>query len=134
MTASSEKNQAIFRENVKMVQEDLVVLSDMMIVYFYDVNSTSAAQVGQPPSQTSKREIRDIEAKGNVKIAKGESRAKCQYALYNKREERIVLRGSPVVWQDGTRVSGRKITMFVQENRSIVEGDTRVIIEDTEAD
>ena len=31
MTASSQKNQAIFRENVKLVQEELVVYSDMKI-------------------------------------------------------------------------------------------------------
>ena len=133
MTASSEKNQAIFRENVKMVQEDLVVLSDMMIVYFEDVNASAPASAGQPPSQTSQKEILSIEAKGDVKIAKGESRARCQHALYNKQEERLVLRGSPVVWQDGTRVSGRKITMYLKENRSVVEGNTRVTIEGEEA-
>jgi lipopolysaccharide export system protein LptA len=130
MTASSQSNQAIFRDNVKMVQEELVVHSDIMIVYFKEKGSSPP--VGQLPSQNSKKEIRVIEAKGNVKITKGESRATCQRAIYDKQGERIVLLESPVVWQAGTRVSGRKITMFLKENRSVVEGETRVIIEETE--
>ena len=73
-----------------------------------------------------------IEAKGHVKITKGESRATCTRALYDKKNEKIILLGSPVVWQDGTRVSGQKITMYLQENRSTVEGGTRVTIEEAE--
>ncbi len=130
MTASSQENKAIFRENVKMIQEELVVHSDIMIVYFKEKSAQTPSSVGDLPSENSKKEIRVIEAKGHVKIAKGESRATCKRALYDKQEERIVLLGSPVVWQAGTRVSGRRITMFLKENRSIVEGDTRVTIEE----
>jgi lipopolysaccharide export system protein LptA len=115
-----------------MVQEGLVVHSDIMIVYFKEKSAQASSPVGQLPSENSKKEIRVIEAKGHVKIAKGESRATCTRALYDKQEERIILLGSPVVWEAGTRVSGQKITMFLKENRSIVEGDTRVIIEEGE--
>jgi lipopolysaccharide export system protein LptA len=132
MTASSQTNQAIFRDNVKMVQEELVVHSDMMIVHFKEQGTAISSPVGQPPTQESKKEIRFIEAKSHVRIAKGESRARCQHALYDKQAEKIILRGSPVVWQAGTRVSGRKITMFLKENRSVVEGETRVTIEEYE--
>jgi lipopolysaccharide export system protein LptA len=130
LTASSQENKAIFRENVKMIQEELVVHSDIMIVYFKEKTDQTPSPVGQLPSENSKKEIRVIEARGHVKIAKGESRAICTRALYDKLEERIILLGSPVVWQAGTRVSGQKITMFLKENRSVVEGDTRVTIEE----
>jgi len=130
MTASSQENKAIFRENVKMVQEELVVHSDIMIVYFKEKSAKAPSPVGQLPSENSKKEIRVIEAKGHVKITKGESRATCMRALYYKQEEKIFLLGSPVVWQAGTRVSGQKITMFLKENRSVVEGGTRVTIEE----
>ncbi len=132
MTASSQTNQAIFRKNVKMVQEELVVHSDIMIVHFKEKSLLGSSPVGQSPSQKSKKEIKFIEAKSHVKISKGESRAICQHALYDKQAEKIILRGSPVVWQAGTRVSGRKITMFLKENRSVVEGDTRVTIEESD--
>ena len=132
MTASSQKNQAIFRENVKMVQEELVVHSDIMIIYFKEKDPQTSSQAGQTVSRKTGKEILFIEAKGHVKIISGESRAICQHALYDMQTEKIVLRGSPVVWQAGTRISGLKMTMFLKENRSVVEGDTRVIIEEAE--
>ena len=132
MTASSQKNQAIFRGDVKMVQEELVVHSDIMIVYFKEKGASPTSSGGQSSNQESKKEIRFIEAKGNVKITKGESRATSQHAIYNKLEEKVILRGSPVAWQEGTRISGPKMTMFLKENRSVVEGGTRVTIEESE--
>ena len=132
MTASNETNQAIFRGNVKMVQEELIVHSDTMIVYFKENTPLATSGSPQPPSQQSKKEIRFIQAKGHVKITKGESRATCQRALYDKKLEKVILRGSPVAWQGGTRISGPKMTMFLKENRSVVEGGTQVIIEESE--
>lgn len=132
MTASSQKNTAIFREDVKMVKDDLVVHSDVMIIYFKEKGSQTSSQVETTPSRKTGKEIRFIEAKGHVKIKSGESRAIAKHALYYTKEEKIILRGSPVVWQAGTRISGMKMTMFLKENRSIVEGNTRVIIEEAE--
>ena len=132
MTASSQANKAVFRENVKMVQEELVVYSDVMIVYFMENGIQGSSPAGSSSPENSQKEIRVIEAKGHVKITKGESRATCTRALYDKKKEKIILLGSPVVWQDGTRVSGQKITMYLKENRSTVEGGTRVTIEEAE--
>ncbi len=133
MTASSQANKAVFRENVKMVQEELVVYSDVMIVYFKKDEPQVSSQAGASPAGNSQKEIRVIEAKGHVNITKGESRATCTRALYDKKKEKIILLGSPVVWQEGTRVSGQKITMYLRDNRSIVEGGTRVTIEEAGA-
>lgn len=133
MTASSEKNQAIFQGSVKMVQGELVVYSDVMIVYFKEKADLGSSSI--PASGTNKesgKEISYIEAKGHVRIEKGESRATSQHALYYKAEEKVILTGAPVAWQTGTRISGPKMTMFLKENRSVVEGGTRVIIEGSE--
>jgi lipopolysaccharide export system protein LptA len=133
MTASEEKNHAIFQGAVKMVQGELVVHSDVMIVYFKEKTPSGASADSAPGANSeSGKEISYIEAKGRVRIVKGESRATSQHALYNKAEEKIILTGSPVAWQTGTRISGPKMTMFLKENRSIVEGGTRVVIEESE--
>ena len=115
-----------------MVQEELIVHSDIMIVYFKEKQASTSSPVGQPPSQQSNKEIRFIEARGDVRIANGESRATCQRAIYDKRAEKVILRGSPVAWQGGTRISGPKMTMFLKENRSVVEGGAQVTIEESE--
>jgi len=116
-----------------MVQGELVVYSDVMIVYFKEKTQSGHPSIPDSgiKSETGK-EINYIEAKGQVRIEKGESRATSQHALYYKAEEKVVLTGSPVAWQTGTRISGPKMTMFLKENRSVVEGGTRVIIEGSE--
>lgn len=113
-----------------MVQDNLVVHSDIMTVYFKEKGSPTSPPVGGPSSQQSKKEIRFIKAEGNVKISQGESRATCEYAIFDKLAEKVILRGSPVAWQAGTRISGPKMTMYLKENRSVVEGGTRVTIEE----
>ena len=44
-------------------------------------------------------------------------------------EKKIVLTGDPVAWERGTRVSGKQITIFLAEERSVVEGGSHVRIE-----
>jgi lipopolysaccharide export system protein LptA len=77
----------------------------------------------------SDRTISRIEATGRVKIEKQDGRATCQRAVYYEDEKKIVLTGEPVAWQKGTRVTGRQITMFLDEDRSLVEGGSHVTIE-----
>lgn len=116
-----------------MVQGELVVHSDVMIVYFKEKPPSNSPSVPASGTQSeSGKEINYIEAKGRVRIEKGESRATSQHALYYKAEEKVILTGSPVAWQTGTRISGPKMTMYLRENRSIVEGGTQVIIEESE--
>jgi len=42
------------------------------------------------------------------------------------------LTGDPVAWQKGTRVTGQKITMYLAEDRSVVEGGSKVLIDQEE--
>ncbi len=116
-----------------MTQGELVVHSDLMIVWWKPAPETSAdTQTEEPESTNSRNKIEKIVAKGKVVILKPTGKATSRHAVYFKDEERIVLTGSPIAWQDGTRVSGTKMTMYLKEDRSEVEGETRVIMTDEE--
>ena len=131
MIANNKTGTVIFQGEVHLTQGDLVVEADEMIVRFTTGGSAQTSEA-QSPDQGGKRKISVIEAKGNVVIVKGEGKATCGHALYYKDEERIVLTESPVAWQGGTRVSGPKMTMYLKEDRSVVEGGTNVLIEEQE--
>jgi lipopolysaccharide export system protein LptA len=77
----------------------------------------------------SNRAVKTIEATGRVRIEKEGGSATCQKAVYFQEEEKIVMTGNPVAWQKGTRVAGKQITMFLAEDRSVVEGGSHVTIE-----
>ena len=48
--------------------------------------------------------------------------------MYYKDEEKAVLTESPIAWQKGTQVSGPRMTLYLEEDRSVVEGGSRVLI------
>ena len=128
MTAKSKERRAIFKGAVVLTQGELVVHSDIMIVWWKPSNE----KVPEADKNQSGNRIERVLAKGKVIIEKPTGRAICRQAIYFKDQEILVLTGSPVAWQDGTRVSGTKMTMYLKEDRSEVEGGTRVLIQDGE--
>lgn len=147
MTVRNQENKAIFEGAVVLTKGALIVHSDVMVVFFKAVDAPSGkAPDGVPmPSsgQTSSRPgarsdelpvmsnraVSTIEATGKVKIFKSDGQATCRKAVYDGDTEKIVLTGEPVAWQKGTRVTGQKITMYLAEDRSVVEGGSHVMIE-----
>jgi lipopolysaccharide export system protein LptA len=80
----------------------------------------------------SNRSVSRVEATGDahrVTIKYENGNATCQKAVYFVDGEKIVLTGDPVAWEKGTRVSGKQITIFLAEERSVVEGGSHVRIE-----
>ncbi len=145
MTVSNQENTAIFDGSVVLTRGLLVVHSDHMVVSFHGTDSKPVAganksqahpstnksevQGRDAPPTVSDRSIRMVEATGRVKIVKADGRATCQKAVYYEDQKKIILTGDPVAWQKGTRVSGKRIIMFLDEDRSVVEGDSQVVIE-----
>lgn len=149
MTVNNQENQAIFDGSVVLTQGELIVYSDHMVVSFRSSENgrvrtksgtAASAQSGKPVEKKQKpgkdamptvsdRTISRIEATGRVKIEKQDGRATCQRAVYYEEDKKIVLTGEPVAWQKGTRVTGKQITMFLEEDRSLVEGGSHVTIE-----
>lgn len=136
MTVKNHDSQAIFEGAVVLTRGTLVVYSDRMIVSFGSAQSNGVEdQKGRDtaqrkgPDTVSNRAVNKIEAIGRVKIERDSGNATCEKAVYYREEDKIVLTGSPVAWEKGTRVSGKQITMFLAEDRSVVEGGSHVRIE-----
>jgi lipopolysaccharide export system protein LptA len=153
MTVRNQENKAVFEGTVKLTKGNLVVHSDVMVVFFKAAEPADVqagghtapmeARTAREPERSEKagrgrndlpimsnRSVSMIEATGRVLIEKEDGRATCRKAVYHGDEEKIVLTGEPVAWQKGTRVTGKRITMFLAEDRSIVEGGSRVMIQE----
>lgn len=156
MTVRNQDGQAIFEGGVVLTKGTLVVHSDKLVVSFRPSDpaakeSSRNGERGIKPERAesnrdrqkdkggearrevvpvmSNRSVSTIEATGRVKIDKEGGSATCQKALYYQDEEKIVLTGEPIAWEKGTRVTGKQITMFLAEDRSVVEGGSHVRIE-----
>lgn len=143
MTVRNQENKAIFEGTVVLTKGELIVKSDVMVVFFKPAeqatpsskNTDVSKKPGESPAKgadlpvMSNRAVSLIEATGKVKIIKADGQATCHKAVYDGAEEKIVLTGDPIAWQNGTRVTGQKITMYLAEDRSVVEGGSRVLID-----
>ena len=136
MTVRNQDQLAIFTGNVMLTQGNLIVRSDKMLIYYKDngqgVNSPKNEQEAEPKSGNHRVAVEKMEAIGQVKITKDKGRATCGKAIYYKDEEKIVLTVNPVAWQKGNRVKGKRIIMFLEEDRTEVEGKAQVIFESEE--
>ena len=150
MTVRNQDSQAIFEETVVLTRGPLIVHSDKMVVLFTSKNHDPTLSSGGGTdhhesvrnslarkeqgtvSPMSNRSVQRIEATGEahrVKIKYENGNATCQKAVYFVDGEKIVLTGDPIAWEKGTRVSGKQITIFMAEERSVVEGGSHVRIE-----
>ncbi len=153
MTVKNQESQAIFQGSVVLTRGPLVVHSDVMVVTFQSADgsgkessktagrcgptggkSSGAGRASRDPKggeglpAVSNRSICLMEATGHVTIEKDDGRATGRKAVYYVTDRKIVLTGDPVACQRGTRVSGEKITMYIDEDRSEVEGGSQVLI------
>jgi lipopolysaccharide export system protein LptA len=136
ITMRNQENKAIFEGSVVLTKGVLVVHSDVMVV-FLKSNDPKAVETAPKASRKgseevpviSNRTVSIIEATGQVKIEKADGRATSRKAVYNEDKRIITLTGDPVAWQHGTCVSGKKIIMYLDDDRTIVEGESRVMIE-----
>jgi lipopolysaccharide export system protein LptA len=145
VTVRKQDSRAVFEGTVVLTRGPLIVHSDKMIVLFHSQGSgqapsTSAGPVARQSSGKGKDEsptmsnhsVDRVEAIDHVKIKYDAGNATCQKAVYFSEGDKIVLTGDPVAWEKGTRVSGKKITIYLTEERSVVEGDSHVRIEEEE--
>jgi lipopolysaccharide export system protein LptA len=112
----NEKKTVTFSGNVDARKDDWTINCHKMILFYNDQTAKSGAE-------GEKLRVDKIIAKGEVQIRQtGGGMATAEEATYYQADERVVLTGKPVVKQGDDFVEGLKITLFLKENRSIVEG------------
>ncbi|MFQ5329405.1 MAG: lipopolysaccharide transport periplasmic protein LptA [Thermodesulfobacteriota bacterium] len=107
MDAVRGDNMVIFTGSVVVSQKDFTLHSNKLTAYY----------------TPGGREIREIVAVGEVRIIQPDREATSGKAVYMRGERVLILTENPVVKQGNDRVSGVKITFYLDEDRSIVEGD-----------
>lgn len=104
--ADNEKQTATFEGKVVARQGDLTLYADRLVISYSGAG----------------RELSRVEAFGNVRILQANRQATGAHAVYEPKGGRILLDGSPRVVQGEDVVSGKLITYFVDEQRSVVTG------------
>lgn len=104
--SDSKTRTAVFTGKVVAKQQDVTIFADKLVVYY-------AEQGGQ---------VEKVEATGNVRIVQLNRIATAGRAVYNNNDGKIILYDSPRVQQGKNIVSGKEITYFIGEDKSVVTG------------
>ena len=108
LTADNRGKTAVFTGKVVARQGDVTIYSDRLVVNYGE----------------KKGDVDKVEASGNVRIVQLNRTGYASEAVYERRYGRITLTGTPLpkVVQGMDSVSGKVITYFVDDEKSIVTG------------
>jgi lipopolysaccharide export system protein LptA len=116
LEVDNETKVVTFRGEVNAQKDEFTIDCQEMRLYYENTPN-------QSDSDTSEGSVDKIVAEGQVKITRTEGgMATSDKAIYYQKTEKVVLTGNPVVKQENDFVEGDRITMFLKENRTVVEG------------
>ncbi len=132
MTIKSLEDKIIFEGEVFIKKGDLTIEADRAEVFLSERNSGNPSKppssiLMNPATKKGEREVSRIETTGNVDIRQGEKQAKAQKGVYDQKRDTITLTGDAEAWEKDYRVKGKVITLFIAENRSLIEGSQVII-------
>ena len=114
MEATKLGDKVTFIGEVTLKKEDITLYADTLTVFY----------------NTRTKGLREIEALGNVVVRREGRVALADKAVYYSRDEKIVLTGDARIIENENQLGGERITLFVRDDRSIVEGGKVLFYQD----
>jgi lipopolysaccharide export system protein LptA len=133
-------NVVVYRGNVEAVQGQATLKCDTLTVTFendktgdksgptavVDPAAPSPAPAGKAPASDpadkGASRVKEIVAVGNVRIDQGTRWATGGHAVFEQATRTVVLTENPVLHDGPNEVAGDRVVVYLDENRSVVEG------------
>lgn len=117
MVSMETENSVLFSGNVDARQDDVVIRSDEMTVYY------EAAGEASGDGKKNSQQVKKLICKGNVQITRADWLGTGKRMDYIAKDRKVILSGDAKAWQHNNMVSGKTIVYYLDEKRSIVEKD-----------
>ena len=123
MDAFNEKKLVVFSGNAVATQGDKEIKSDRLLLYY-------KKEAGKKDKVDAKEvegtgDLEKIEAKGNVVVTQKERVATGDEAVYFQDSGQIIMTGNATLRDGKNLIKGDKVTVFVNEDRGVVESDPK---------
>lgn len=106
LEAWQAERKSVFTGEVVARQGDMTLWTDQLSVYF----NADQSQVDR------------MEAEGQVRIKQLDRTARAERAVYRREAGTLVLSGNAEVSEGDNRIAGEEITLYIEDNRSLVKG------------
>ncbi len=106
LDADNKKRVIVFSGHVVAKRSTLTLTCERLTVYYTPKGG----------------EISKIVANGKVVIKQPPRSATCETAIFFQKNNKVVLMGSPVLSEGKNRVTGSKVTFFLDSDKTIIEG------------
>jgi len=112
MRSESKGNKIIFSGHVIATWGELEIRSDILEIYNSD----------------NKEGTNQVIAIGNVRLKKGNRRAKGDRAIYLDKSQKVILTGVPkaTAWEDNNMIEGKEMMFLLDEDRFLVKDRVRM--------
>jgi lipopolysaccharide export system protein LptA len=119
-----KSNVVVYKGTVEVVQGDVKLKSDnLTITLAGDAKDAQKPAEGEPAaSPDESARVKEIVALGNVRIDQGARWAVGGRAVFDQDNRTLVLTESPVLHEGKNEVAGDRVVVFLDEDRSVVEG------------
>jgi lipopolysaccharide export system protein LptA len=115
MEVDQKKNTITYKGRVVTVQSEMTMRSETLTAYY----------------DPEMKQMKQIIAEGKVNATQGNRVATGQKAVFDDQAKTVTLTGSPMMRQGNSQVSGAKIVYFIEQDKSIVEGDDKIQVRAT---
>ena len=115
-------NVVVYRGGVQALQGRLKIASDTLTVTFADGKDGAAAPQGGLALGAGSARLKEIVAAGKVRIEDGTRWATGGRAVFDQANRTLVLSETPVLHDGANEVLGDRVIVYLDEDRSVVEG------------
>jgi lipopolysaccharide export system protein LptA len=131
MVARQTDRMVIFEGDVVLTKGEFTLTADRLEVTLAPAGPEDKPAENRRKSvfevSRGKEAISMIEAIGNVQIAQGDRHGKAERAVYDQKDDKVILTGQPEVWERDYRVSGKKMIFFLREQKNVVEEGKAIV-------
>ena len=124
MTLNNQMNSIVFEGDVIIEQEAMTLKADIVDVVFEPVSDKENRSID---GVERKRSLSTITAAGDIKFIHGDRIVFADRVVYSRKDEVMVFTGSPTIREGLDKLQGEKITVFILEDRVVVEGGEAII-------
>jgi len=124
MEAFNEKKVVVFSGNAMARQGNNVLKADKLLLYYKADKSGKKDKIGTIETEKT-GDLEKIEAKGNVSLTQEGRIATGDDAVYFRDSNKVILTGNPVLKEGKNSIRGDRVTVFLNENRGVVESNTQ---------